>query len=1307
MGGVNAQSINYQPFYNSTTINSPALDANPMVGTINGTDNSGNGTAGYTIPIEIPKGTNGMEPSVSISYNSGLHNGLLGYGTSLNAISAITRGSKSIYYDGKFDKINGNMDDAFYMDGQRLIKISSKAVGTNTEYLYVPEAFSQVQIHAICATATPYKINYWRVTSSNGGIIEYGKANNSILIGENGSPSELAWRINKSTDAFGNYCEYKYINTTNSRDYRLSEIAYTGNAAQALLPYNKIAFSYKLRTDKNKVFMAGASICTDYLLDKIEVSTENNAKYRTYQFGYAYNGQYSFLIDVSLIGTDGVTALNKTKLKYYEPSADNTETVTTLAVPVDIQNDDVLLQSVDGNMDGLADLIYEYPKPSTSGGNSRMDGYGSLDQTTVLILSVNQNTGTGINYTNNQNLFTNWQNTSFDITNDGSAIQNYANDLNLDGKPDFSKIFLPIQVTSFSNSTKGKRLMQYNFVQNGVNKSFPLPDPNNSFGSLAAEGYNALKVDGYQYTLEADFNGDGLVDRFIIAYNESNDCYWPCWLYPFWIESKKGFIYLSPNYLPQEVTNLPNCTNCITNLNTTDLNPKEMSAIDFDGDGKMEIMILNYDDANNKNKMLIYSFSEGNNGVYAWLQYSEDITIRTRNHIPTGDFNGDGITDIVNVFDGPTYGSTSFNIRYGTGIQTVNGFSQFSYVDGPTNIFTFEYQQPNNTNGGFIPGTRFYTADFDGDGLTDILMDKLGYTPGPTYRQFEIYYSSGSSFQKKISNAANNNYYVWNAVDNRAALGDFNGDGGIDIMYKQIAVPFGATTQPIAFTSFKPNNKERFVKQIVNGMGNDVQYNYETYTNNLNFYAKGTTAVYPMMNIVPSGFGLREVVSANGSFTPNSTLFSYENAQVNRLGKGMIGFDKVTTITNHAKLKTVQYNSFDPITFTPYPLKLETYEAVSPYQLFKTIEYTTTFAQIAVPSITQKLYFAKQDNIYVYDHLANTFENTSNEYDNGLAITNGLLTKTTKNISNKHSTIQVQTYIANRPMLNYTATSGNFLNALSTSSITNTRSGQAPNIATKQLTYTATNYNLDQDISNIGTAVANTKTYAYDLFGNGISTTYGQVGLPINTTSILYDAKGRFIIKNTNEQGQQQLITNNTQMGLPSQITDIDGSIVTMAYDAFNTLTTKTFVSKGYNINYLKAWAISGQQLFYTKVVHPGAPDSKTYFDKLGREIKTETDGFSGLISTKTEYNADGAVLKKSAPYLPTETPMYTSYTYDAYKRTTAVAKPLNTATISYCFAGGTSIVQTIDGNSNNTITKDATGVVISSNTNTIAWGKK
>ena len=69
------------------------------------------GSAGYSIPIEIPAGTNGMEPSISLNYSSGFSDGVMGMGWNIGGISAITRTNKTIYNDSKSDAIRRDLTD--------------------------------------------------------------------------------------------------------------------------------------------------------------------------------------------------------------------------------------------------------------------------------------------------------------------------------------------------------------------------------------------------------------------------------------------------------------------------------------------------------------------------------------------------------------------------------------------------------------------------------------------------------------------------------------------------------------------------------------------------------------------------------------------------------------------------------------------------------------------------------------------------------------------------------------------------------------------------------------------------------------------------------------------------------------------------------------------------------------------------------------------------------------------------------------------------------------------------------------------
>ena len=67
-------------------------DASPVVGTIQGAFAvSSTGEATYTLPLVVPPGAAGMQPSLAVEYNSASGDGMLGVGFSLAGLSAVTR----------------------------------------------------------------------------------------------------------------------------------------------------------------------------------------------------------------------------------------------------------------------------------------------------------------------------------------------------------------------------------------------------------------------------------------------------------------------------------------------------------------------------------------------------------------------------------------------------------------------------------------------------------------------------------------------------------------------------------------------------------------------------------------------------------------------------------------------------------------------------------------------------------------------------------------------------------------------------------------------------------------------------------------------------------------------------------------------------------------------------------------------------------------------------------------------------------------------------------------------------------------
>jgi hypothetical protein len=94
------------------------------------------GNLSYSIPIGIPKGINGIEPSIAINYTSSSSSNILGVGWNLNCLSMISRGGKTFFNNyGIADGINNNQEDFLYFDGTllRLLPVKGiKALGYAT-----------------------------------------------------------------------------------------------------------------------------------------------------------------------------------------------------------------------------------------------------------------------------------------------------------------------------------------------------------------------------------------------------------------------------------------------------------------------------------------------------------------------------------------------------------------------------------------------------------------------------------------------------------------------------------------------------------------------------------------------------------------------------------------------------------------------------------------------------------------------------------------------------------------------------------------------------------------------------------------------------------------------------------------------------------------------------------------------------------------------------------------------------------------------------------------------------------------------
>jgi len=247
------------------------------------------GSAGYQIPIDVPTGTNGLQPAITLSYISNFSDGLLGTGWSTGGLSAIARVNRTLYHDGISDPVRGTISDRYALDGNRMIVTGGTYGASGSEYRTEIETFSKIIAYGTTGTGP----EWFRVYTKSGLILEFGNDEGSRI--RNNEGSILSWRINKISDRYNNYIVFNYIVSDDERP--IGSILYTGNSSASQAPFASIQFNYKFRSDVNSYFYGGKEFIRDILLDNIEVKY-NGQSFKKYNLTYTLDS-HSQLIKVT------------------------------------------------------------------------------------------------------------------------------------------------------------------------------------------------------------------------------------------------------------------------------------------------------------------------------------------------------------------------------------------------------------------------------------------------------------------------------------------------------------------------------------------------------------------------------------------------------------------------------------------------------------------------------------------------------------------------------------------------------------------------------------------------------------------------------------------------------------------------------------------------------------------------------------------------------------------------------------------------------------------------------------------------
>lgn len=764
------------------------------------------GAATYSMPLNLPQGTAGVAPELSINYVSQGGSSLLGKGFNLSGITSVSRCRQTLAQDGKVAGISFSTDDRFCLNGVRLVPTVTNA--NYTEYRTEVESFNLIKSHG----SDPSNPEYFEVWKKDGSITYFGRRTDARHVLENGKT--LSWSISTFSDNMDNQINY-YYQAEGNNDFRISKIKYAYGAGFA---HNaEVEFFYEDRRDKSNGYQYGELLSVTKRLNKIVVrnaeidSGHSMQEVRSYYLEYAYwrdfeMYQESFLEKV--YECVGDTCLKPTEFQWNkEQGLDFSNTYVSEGL-LEKQSD--LLQSLpmDINGDGYLDFVW-----------MSSDEHHHIYDHDIEFAIFNPATK------------------KFEQKAFSGPIKNCTGNSNEPKQMEFcdspAKFWESISMHAIDYNADGRQdLALYRDRQGNDEWLVFLSKPYNNSASdwrISTEGIVIEGIDREPFAMLLDTNSDGLQDilTFNNIYTLERDHTQPANSnVPYkhqhhqtlgdskWIGMTEPFDKDESDYPPE-----------LYQINYT---KDFIQAGDFNSDGKADVIVVHRQD-------VVERFVSNTGNTQQEIEWFGTESVHVQEHYYLMENKGDRFEKIFYFGETTSFGSEGSNRNYKPNTR-LRYHARFVATDlngdGYTDVVKQERKNSSvyyylNTGNGFAQPSvapmglgfdhyNWQISDYNGDGYPDFIVHKYGnltLSSKLTYRAWDPALNKFSSRELSIEGGPGS------SSSKRYMFYDTSGDGHIDkILYsdRTLSVSINSHSKPKAV-----------VHTIVNGLQAETNIEYE------------------------------------------------------------------------------------------------------------------------------------------------------------------------------------------------------------------------------------------------------------------------------------------------------------------------------------------------------------------------------------------------------------------------------------------------------------------------------------------------